>query len=133
MGKKSWAGNYASASSSKHGIPKDAMVTNLLRPMLIPDDKAAWSRRIGRCRVLTGYCGEQAAISADGETPRGGQGHEVPGVRLLSAFVLTRPSHFFANIIKLHELIAGFIDFSSIWVGFCEFIFKTVVVETYFA
>ncbi len=70
----------------KHGIPTDGMMGNLLRRMDIPAYEAALSRWIHACRASLDFCGQPEAVSVDGKTLRGGQGHEVPGVHLLSAF-----------------------------------------------
>ncbi len=72
---------------AKHGIPTDGMMSNLLRRMDIPAYEAALSRWIDEFRVLLD-CGEPEALSVDGKTLRGSQGHEVPGVHLLSAFAV---------------------------------------------
>ena len=73
---------------TKHGIPTDGMMSNLLRRIDIAAHEAALSRWIDACRVLMDSCGEQEAVSVDGKTLRGSQGHEVPGVHLLSAFAV---------------------------------------------
>lgn len=72
---------------AKHGIPTDGMISNLLRRMDLPAYERALSRWIHSCRVALEPCGELEAISIDGKTLRGSQGHEVPGVHLLSAFM----------------------------------------------
>ncbi len=70
-----------------YGIPTNGMISNLLRRMDLPAYERALSCWIHSCRVALEPCGEIEAISIDGKTLRGSQGHEVPGVHLLSAFM----------------------------------------------
>ena len=72
---------------AKHGIPTDGMMSNLLRRMDLPAYEEALSRWTHLCRVSLEPCGELEAISLDGKTLRGSQGHEIPGVHLLSVFM----------------------------------------------
>ena len=72
---------------AKHGIPTDGMMSNLLRRMDLPTYEEALSRWTHLCRVSLEPCGELEAISLDGKTLRGSQGHEIPGVHLLSVFM----------------------------------------------
>jgi hypothetical protein len=70
----------------KHGIPSDAMMSNLLRRI----DASAFERAL-QTWAAAWPAGRAVAsvpegISINGKTLRGARGHEVPGVHLLAAY-----------------------------------------------
>jgi hypothetical protein len=69
----------------KHGIPTDGMMSNLLRRV----DARAYESALARWAAAwpaDASVGMPEVINIDGKTLRGSQGHEVPGVHLLSAY-----------------------------------------------
>lgn len=72
---------------SRHGIPTDGMMSNLLRRL----DNAAFEAALARwaaewpAQVRAAADGPDP-VSIDGKTLRGARGHETPGVHLLAAY-----------------------------------------------
>lgn len=72
----------------RHGIPSDAMMSNLLRRLDVVAFEAALARW-----AASWPAGAEASdpdhlepVAVDGKTLRGARGHEVPGVHLLAAY-----------------------------------------------
>lgn len=72
----------------KHGVPTDGMMSNLLRRIDLLAYEEVLSRWTQSIQILLEPDGIPEAISLDGKTLRGSQGHAVPGVHLLSAFMV---------------------------------------------